>query len=119
LDALGRKKEADEAFASVLRPLEILVVLEPQNSVLHNDIGWLCAAVRRNLDVALQHAIKAVELKPGDASVLDTCAEVEFQRGAQRKAIELMERAIQLSSADYYKRQLQRMKAGDTTVPIP
>jgi Flp pilus assembly protein TadD len=55
-----------------------------------------------------------VDLKP----TLETYAKVQFQRGQQQKAIELIKKAIELSTDDYFKKHLKRMEAGDISAPI-
>jgi Flp pilus assembly protein TadD len=99
--------------------LEKKSATDPANATFHNNIGWLCAAARRRLDDGLKHAQKAVELRPKDAGVLDTLAEVFFQRGEKKQAVAAIEKAIQLSPDRYYKDQLKRFAAGNTSTPIP
>ena len=74
----------------------------------------MSACCRRNLDKALQHAEKAVELSPSTAGYLDTLAEVHFQRGDKDKAIAMQKRAVKLNpKKSYYRKQLKRLEAGD------
>jgi hypothetical protein len=85
----------------------------------HNDLAWLCARCRRHLDQGLTHAQTAVALAPTSAPYLDTLAEVHFPRGDQAKAIELMQRCLELvPGRDFYRGQLKRFQAGDRFAEI-
>jgi len=62
----------------------------------------------------LTHAKRAVELRPDDASVRDTLAEVHFRRGEFAQAIAQMEECLRLApERAYFRKQLERFRAGD------
>jgi tetratricopeptide (TPR) repeat protein len=66
---------------------------------------------RRDLDDALKHSQKAVELEPKAAGYLDTLAEIHFRKGNREKAVELMKKCIEFEPANsYFKKQLVRFK---------
>jgi tetratricopeptide (TPR) repeat protein len=120
LEKRGHKQEADKLFGKVLAHCEQLSTDYPRWAQAHNLLAWLCARCRRQLDQALTHAQKAVELSPKSAAYLDTLAEVHFQRGDQARAIDLMRRCIALESQrHYFRRQLQRFEAGDRSTDVP
>jgi hypothetical protein len=120
LEKRGRKKEADEVFRRVAATLEKLCADYPNSPGAHNSYAWLAACCRRELDRALQHATRAVELSPKSAGLIDTLAEVHFQRGDKAKAIELMKRSIELEPKnEYFRKQLKRFEAGDPTAELP
>lgn len=120
LEKNGRKKDADELFAKVFIHREQLCADYPRWAQQHNDLAWLGARCRRQLDKALLHARKAVELTPKSAAYLDTLAEVHFQLGDQAKAVELTERCLELDPRrDFYRRQLKRFEIGDRFAEVP
>jgi tetratricopeptide (TPR) repeat protein len=120
LDKRGLKRDADALFNETLGVYVKACKDYPRCGWLHNSAAWLSACCRRNLDSALAHAQKAVELAPRSASHLDTLAEVLFQRGEKDKAIATQKKVIELDSRKpYYRKQLRRIEAGDPTAPRP
>ena len=92
----------------------------PKSGWSHNNTAWLAVRCRRDLDAALEHARKGVELEPDNAGHLDTLAEVYFQRGDKDKAVELMKKCIDMQPRyEYFRRQLKRMQAGDRDTDVP
>ena len=84
----------------------------PKSAQNHNSLAWLAVCCRRQLDKALEHSKKAVELAPKTAGYLDTLAEVYYQRGDKAQAIKLMKKCIELNPAStYYKKQIKRFEA--------
>lgn len=120
LERLGRKADADKLFADSHKLHAQLCRDYPKSAWCHNGLAWLCAACRRNLDEALEHAQKAVEMEPDNPGFLDTLAEVHFQRGDGGKAVESIKKAIALDGRrTYFRRQLRRFEAGDPKADIP
>jgi tetratricopeptide (TPR) repeat protein len=120
LEKRGHKKEATDLFHRCYGPSEKVCRDYPRCAWAHNSAAWLSACCRRNLDKALQHAEKAVELAPTNAGYLDTLAEVHFQRGDKDKAIASQKRAIELDpKRAYYRNQLKRLEAGDASAERP
>jgi tetratricopeptide (TPR) repeat protein len=120
LEKAGRKQDADELFDKVFAQWEQHVTDYPRWARGRNLLAWLCARCRRNLDKALTHAQKAVELHPKSATYLDTLAEVHFQRADQARAIELMRRCIDLDpQREFFRGQLKRFQAGNRLADIP
>jgi hypothetical protein len=120
LERLGRKKEAAVLFERCNALYEKVCRDYPRCAWAHNSTAWMSACCRRQLDTALAHAEKAVELAPTHAGYLDTLAEIHFQRGDQDKAIAAQKRAIELDpKRAYYRKQLKRMEAGDPKAEHP
>jgi len=90
----------------------------PQNTVqylhrlvgqAHNQLAWAAAKCRRELDEALKHARRAVELEPDNTASLDTLAETHYQRGEYEKAIETINKCMELEPKDpHHAAQLER-----------
>src|SRR5262249_1279739 len=120
LERRGRKADADGLYARVVSPYDALCKEYPQSAQFQNDRAWLAACCHRDLDAALEHARKAIELDPRAAGYRDTLAEVHFQRGEKDKAIGLMRECLRMAPhKTYFARQLRRFEAGDPTVPPP
>jgi Tfp pilus assembly protein PilF len=116
----GRKQEADELFTRIYAVQDAACKEFPQSAWLHNNTAWLAVRCRRDLDAALAHARKGVELDPDDSGHIDTLAEVHFQRGDRDKAIELMKKCIDIDPRSaYFRKQLKRMQAGDRDADVP
>lgn len=116
----GRKAEADALYARVAAVHERVCADYPRCAASHNELAWLAARCRRDLDNALGHARKAAELGPRQASYLDTLAEVHFQRGDRERAVELMKKCLALEpKKEFYRRQLRRFEAGDPAAEVP
>lgn len=114
LEKAGRMREADELFGRVMKLQRGLCDEYPNSSLCHNSLAWLAARCRRELDAALTHAQRAVELDPRNCSVIDTLAEVYFQRGEKGKAIETMKRCAELEpGVARHREQIKRFEKLD------
>ncbi|MHB1423720.1 MAG: tetratricopeptide repeat protein [Gemmataceae bacterium] len=120
LERRGHKKEATDLFNRCYGAYEKVCRDYPRCAWAHNSAAWLSACCRRNLDRALRHADKAIELAPNNAGYLDTLAEVHFQHGDKEKAVALQKRAIALDpKKTYYHKQLKRLESGDPSAALP
>ncbi len=120
LEKLGRKKEADAIYAKVRDPWEKLCKDYPNSAFAHNSAAWIMANCRRELDGALKHAEKAVEVEPKNAGYIDTLAEVHFRKGERDKAISLMKKCVELEPQhSYFRKQLIRFKDQPLDSPTP
>lgn len=120
LERRGHNEEATALFNRCYGAYEKVCRAYPRCAWAHNSSAWMSACCRRNLDKALQHAEKAIELAPANAGYLDTLAEVHFQRGDKAKAIASQKRAIVLDpKRAYYHKQMKRLEAGDPSAERP
>jgi tetratricopeptide (TPR) repeat protein len=120
LTSRGHKKEADDLFTRIYMAQDALCKEYPDSGWCRNNTAWLAVRCRRDLDAALGHARKGVELEPDNAGHLDTLAEVYFQRGDKDKAVELMRKCVRMQPKyDYFRKQLKRMRAGDRDADVP
>ncbi len=120
LERLDRKKEATALFDRCRDAYEKVCRDYPRCAWAHNSLAWMSACCCRQLDEALTHAEKAVELAPTNAGYYDTLAEVHFQRGNKDKALAMQKRAIELDPKKvYYRKQMNRLEAGDPKAERP
>jgi tetratricopeptide (TPR) repeat protein len=120
LEKLGKKKEADAIYGKVRDAWEKLCKDYPNSAFAHNSAAWVMANCRRELDAALKHAQKAVEVEPKSAGYIDTLAEVHFRKGERDKAIALMKQCVELEPQhSYFRKQLVRFKDQPLDSPTP
>jgi tetratricopeptide (TPR) repeat protein len=108
----GRKKDADALYAPSASAYARLCEDFPDSELAHNLLAWTEAKCRRNLDDALKHGLRAVELQPRSASSIDTLAEVYFERGDIDAAIVQMNKCVELEpNVARHREQIERFKA--------
>ncbi len=100
LESLGKEAEARDFYEKTRALSKEAVRLFPKSAMAHNNLAWLDARSRRQLDEALHHAETANRLKPDNAAYLDTLAEVHFAMGDREKALELSNHAVTLTPQD-------------------
>lgn len=109
LDRLGRKPQAEGFYRKYTAPYRKLCETYPESGQAHNQLAWTQAKCNRELDDALRHATRAVELEPKNTASLDTLAETHFVRGEAQKAIEVMNRCVELEPKERrHQEQLAR-----------
>jgi tetratricopeptide (TPR) repeat protein len=119
-EARGRTKDAGELFKSAWQPYEGVLRNYPKCTWAHNQLGWLSACCKRDLNKGETHARKAVALAPDTAAYHDTLAEVLFQLGKKKEAIAAQKKAVSLApKRAYFAKQLKRIEAGDPKAARP
>jgi len=114
-DKLGRRDLGDGLYRENARLLESVCERHPAAAQYHNSLAWLAARCGRDLDAALSHARRAVELQPASTAYLDTLAETHFRRGDKSAAVECMKKCLgQEPDSAYFRGQLQRFESGGT-----
>ncbi len=112
MERAGLRAEADAIFERAFTLNTDACDLFPRSPSAHNNLAWLCARARRRLDVALEHAEKAVALEPESGAYLDTLAEVHFALGDRTMAVSFSRKAVKLEPADpLLKLQLEKFEA--------
>lgn len=120
LDKAGRKKEADEIYGKVKGAYAEAIKDYGSSAELRNGLAWTMANCNRDLDEALTHATKAVEVAPKMAGYIDTLAEVHFRKKDRPKALELMKQCVALDPANpYFRKQLVRFEKKPFDSPLP
>lgn len=115
LDAAKQTAESDQLFKPYRDRYEQMVREFPDSSLHHNNLAWLCARCNRDLDAALEHARRGVELTPNNPGHMDTLAEVHFRRGERQAAIEAAKKCVELDPLNkFYRTQLQRFESNST-----
>ncbi|MBP85759.1 MAG: hypothetical protein CMJ64_03425 [Planctomycetaceae bacterium] len=110
LDAGGQRELGDAVVKKVVEHYRAVVEKYPNSASFHNNLAWAAARCHRQLDLALEHAKKAVELEPATGSYLDTLAEVHFHLGDRDQAVKLSERAVELRPTGSLQKRLNRFR---------
>ncbi|MGO9113172.1 MAG: hypothetical protein ACLP9L_28395, partial [Thermoguttaceae bacterium] len=107
----GAAGDADALYRRMLEQHEAFCRDFPRSATYHNDLAWLAANLDRDLDKALTHAQRAVDLEPQSSGILDTLAEVQFRRGNRADAVRLAKRCLEMEpDGEHYKKQLARFE---------
>jgi tetratricopeptide (TPR) repeat protein len=89
-------KDKQASMAEMRRAIE----LNPANAAALNYLGYTYAEQGTNLDEAEELIRRALAIDPNDGFYVDSLAWVFYQRGDYSKAIEHLERAIELAGED-------------------
>jgi tetratricopeptide (TPR) repeat protein len=110
-------------FAAAITDYERAIELDPQNALIYNNYSWLLSTCTNNKfrdgTKALKLALKAVEMRSGEAIYLSTLAAAYAESGnfidaikAEEKAISLLEKGDLQYLKDMFITQLESYKAG-------
>lgn len=120
LDKLGKKAEADALFRQVWDVYAKLIVDYPDSAWARNSAAWLAAGCRRELDAALKHAEKAVDLDRNSNAYQETLAEVRFRRGERDAAVAIARKLVAAEPRNHhFRRQLERFSTAAFDSPLP
>jgi tetratricopeptide (TPR) repeat protein len=98
IDALRGLGQAYHELGQIDRAVEIyrrVLALNEKDMASLNNLAWILAEVRKRPDEALPLAIKAEQLAPGNAEVLDTLGWIQYRRGAYAEAEKSLSRAVE------------------------
>jgi tetratricopeptide (TPR) repeat protein len=112
LDDAGCDEFAAELFTATSEQLQRICDDFPQSATHHNNLAWMSARCDRDLDNALKHALRAVQLAPGNYAYLDTLGEVHFRRGHVQEALRCARECLEaVPDNPHYQRQMDRFRA--------
>jgi hypothetical protein len=111
LEQAGQQTAADELFEDCFKFVSNVCKQFPDSPLHHNNLAWLCARCDRQLDTALVHVRRALELAPQTPSYLDTLGEVHFRRGEYAQAVECARECLALEpNSEFFQKQLERFQ---------
>ena len=76
------------------------IELNPRNAAALNYLGYTLADMGVQLDEAERLIRRALELQPNDGIYIDSLGWVYYQRGDYQRAVEQLERAVELAGED-------------------
>jgi tetratricopeptide (TPR) repeat protein len=88
LEALGRKKEANDAYNKVLG-------INPENVIALNNLAFLNAQTGANLDQAMTFAERAKKKYPNNPDIADTLGFIYFQKNLNPEALRIFRQGVQ------------------------
>ncbi len=88
LDALGRKKEAADAYNKVLG-------IDPNNALVLNNLAFLNADSGTNLDQAMTFAERAKKQAPKSVDISDTLGYVYYRKNLNSEALQIFQQNVQ------------------------
>jgi tetratricopeptide (TPR) repeat protein len=106
--AEGRSEDAEARLREIVKR-------DPGHAGARNDLAWILAEQKRDLDYALLLAEAASRIDPS-ADMLDTLGFVRLQRGESAAAVAALEQAVQARSASpsiRYRLGVALSQAGD------
>lgn len=96
--ALGTYLHKTGQFEAGIKRMRELLEVNPQHAHAMNHIGYVFADRKINLEEAEQLLVKAVQIEPQNAYIVDSLGWLYHQKGDFKKAREILERAHQLDS---------------------
>ena len=79
---------------------EKVLARQPRQWAAANNLAFLLADhpdTDKDLDRALELALQAERMRPGEATVLDTLGWIHFKKGDNEKALPVFEKALEIS----------------------
>jgi tetratricopeptide (TPR) repeat protein len=95
LAAFDAEQRSDAA--SAIRQYETAVRRGEKSGLAANNLAWIYAQQRTNLDRALALAEQALTLAPSDPRVMDTMGFVRLQRREYSEAVNALKRALEIA----------------------
>jgi len=108
-EALGRKKEATDAYNRVL-------AIDPDNPLVLNNLAYMTADTGNNLDQALTYAERAKKRAPDSPDVSDTLGFVYYKKDLNSEALRIFRQLAQehpQSSTFHLHLAMALLKQGD------
>lgn len=90
--------DKQENFPRSIQLYKELLLEEPDNALMMNNLAYTLALQNTELTQALAYALKAVSLEPYNHSYLDTLGWIYYVTGEYEKAREKLEQALQINA---------------------
>lgn len=111
-DRAGARARADELFEKLWHRRTRVLEDFPDAAAFHEQLGEIGADCGRRLDESLQHAERAVALRPGKSSALVALAKVHHARGDAERAKGRLADALRLDPGSKAALRFQRKLQG-------
>jgi formylglycine-generating enzyme required for sulfatase activity/Tfp pilus assembly protein PilF len=111
-EATGRREEAMKHYEQRMQASRTALKEEPGDAELCNDFAWFLAERHLSLDEGVTLARRAMQLEPETPAIIDTLAELLFQKNQITEAIALERRAAELDPEEaQYPKQLKKFES--------
>lgn len=112
LDEHNQSELADQMLDKVVGHYQKQLGHFPDCAMYHNNLAWVCAKSKRRLELAMEHAKKAIAITPNHPTYMDTMAEVAFQMGKIDDAITIIKKCIELDPTyQHFRDQLTKFQS--------
>ncbi len=91
---LGRALEETGLTEAAIDHYRKAIAGNPKDAVSLNNLAWVLGEVKKRPDEALPLAVRAEQLAPSSAHVLDTLGWIHYRRGAYADAEKILARAV-------------------------
>jgi tetratricopeptide (TPR) repeat protein len=95
---LGYCYEKTGNYFEAIKQYKRILVLDNKNALAHNNLGFLYAHINDDIDSALEHCNRAVELDSGNSNYLDSLGYVYLKKKLYDRADEYFDKAIKKDS---------------------
>jgi Flp pilus assembly protein TadD len=97
---LGACLDLDKQREAGMAEMKKAIELNPKNAQALNYVGYTYAEEGKNLEEAEQLIKRALDVQPEDGFYIDSLGWVYYQKGEYKKAVEELERAVNLTGSD-------------------
>lgn len=98
--SLGDAYNSNKEFAKADKNFDEALKLTPENPTVLNNYAYYLSVRKARLEDAEKFSAKSLELRPGEATFLDTYGWIFYQQGKYEKAKELIQQAIDKNGKD-------------------
>ncbi len=97
---LGAALDQDKQRSDGMVEMKKAIAINPANAQALNYLGYTYAEEGRNLDEAEKLIKRALDIEPEDGFYIDSLGWVYYQKGNYQRAVEQLERAVNLTNSD-------------------
>jgi tetratricopeptide (TPR) repeat protein len=97
---LGYCYEKTGMFLDAIKEYKRILVFDKNNSVAHNNLGFLYAHINDDLDTALQHCSRAVEIEPQNSNYIDSLGYVYLKKKQFDRADGYFDKSLEQDSGN-------------------
>jgi tetratricopeptide (TPR) repeat protein len=87
-------------FPQAIDVLKDAIKTNPNNAEPYQQLAFIYTRYLKKSDQAIDYANRAISLNPGDVEGYQRLVEIELAAGQQRKALEVLDRALKVRSSD-------------------
>lgn len=98
--SLGDAYNSNKEYAKADQNFDEALKLAPDNATILNNYAYYLSVRKERLTDAEKYSAKSLQIRPGEATFLDTYGWIFYQQGKYEKAKELIQQAIEKNGND-------------------